>query len=174
MNRKALVLLILLLLGVGILFMMPSGQKGPAKAAKGLAAPDFMLQDLDGKTWKLSDLKGKVVLLHFWATWCDTCKEENPTLMNLIRLEKDNPGFVVLTVLYRDTPENAARYRTSTGFTPPVLIDTTGAASSYGLTGVPESFIIDTKGVLREKIIGPMQWDTPQARQRLSAIAQGA
>ncbi len=84
-------------------------------AAVGSQAPDFTLQDLKGKVWRLSELKGKVVLLHFWATWCSTCEQENPTLQNLLLAERDNPQFVVLSVLVRDEADGARAYMAKRG-----------------------------------------------------------
>jgi peroxiredoxin len=140
----------------------------PEKATVGLTAPDFTLVDLEGTTWKLSDLQGQVVLVNFWATWCPPCLEEMPSMENLYRtMPKDS--FTMLAVLYKDDPAAAENLKKSRGFSFPVLVDPeerTGQA--YGLTGVPETFIVDKIGVLREKFIGPVQWDGPPARQMLA------
>ena len=137
------------------------------KATVGLTAPDFTLVDLQGKTWKLSDLRGQVVLVNFWATWCPPCLEEMPSMEKLYRSMSPD-SFKMVATLYKDEPEAAQRLVSSKGYTFPVLLDPdekTGQA--YGLTGVPETFIIDRIGVLRKKFIGPVQWDTPPARQML-------
>ena len=138
------------------------------KATVGLTAPDFALQDRNGNTWRLSDLRGQVVLVNFWATWCPPCLEEMPSMENLYRtMPKDS--FKMLAVLYKDDPAAADRLTSSKGYTFPVLVDPDEKAGQiYGLTGVPETFIVDKIGVLREKFIGPVQWDAPPARQMLA------
>ncbi|MCE5312156.1 MAG: TlpA family protein disulfide reductase [Nitrospiraceae bacterium] len=171
MNNKGLLLLIILIAGIAAIFFAV-GRDGSQslKASTGLEAPDFSLTDLDGKVWKLSDLRGKVVFLNFWATWCDSCKTENPTIQNLINLEKNNPDFVFLTILYNDRADNAREYMRKNSFTFPVLIDNAKTAKNYGLTGVPETFIIDAKGIVRDKIVGPFRWDSPDAQQAISKL----
>lgn len=85
MKRKGILLLIILALGVALFSFIFGGkveQPAKKKAAIGLSAPDFELKDINGKMWRLADLRGKVVLVTFWATWCDSCKEENPALRN--------------------------------------------------------------------------------------------
>lgn len=139
----------------------------PDTATVGLTAPDFSLVDLEGKTWKLSDLRGQVVLINFWATWCPPCLQEMPSMENLYGSLANEP-FKMLAVLYKDETAAAKKLTTANNFTFPVLIDPeekTGQA--YGLTGIPETFIVDKIGVLREKFIGPVEWDAPPARQML-------
>src|SRR5208283_393633 len=144
MKKKAILLLFIFAIGVvSIIFLAKTKDGGKnEKAVVGLDAPIFNLRDLDNRTWRLSDLKGKVVLLNFWASWCDSCKEENPSLQKLISAEKGNDNLVFA-----------------------VLIDHDGSiAGKYGITGVPETYIIDRRGTLKEKIIGPTQWDSPEMR----------
>jgi DsbE subfamily thiol:disulfide oxidoreductase len=147
--------------------MLTACGKPPQLATVGKPAPDFSLTDRQGRTWKLSKLKGQVVLVNFWASWCPPCREEIPSMENLYRsLPADR--FKMLSILYKDEPAAADTLAATLGVTFPVLVDPgdkTGLA--YGLTGVPETFIVDKKGILREKFIGPRQWDTPQARQML-------
>ncbi|MEW5744351.1 MAG: TlpA disulfide reductase family protein [Nitrospirota bacterium] len=171
--RKGIILLAILVTGIaGVLLLVTKEEpRQPVTAAKGLEAPPFELADLEGKTWRLADLKGKVVLLNFWATWCDTCKQENPSLQALMNAEKENDRFVFLTVLYKDTPANAKEYLKANGFTFPVLIDTNNVGRAYGLTGVPETFLIDKRGIIQEKVIGPMEWNTPEVRAVLAKLA---
>jgi len=141
--------------------------KTPQVATVGKPAPDFSLVDRQGRTWKLSRLRGQVVFVNFWASWCPPCREEMPSMENLHRsLPADR--FKMLSILYKDEPAAADTLAATLGITFPVLVDPgdkTGLA--YGLTGVPETFIVDKKGVLREKFIGPRQWSSPQARQML-------
>lgn len=138
------------------------------KMVVGQLAPDFVLDDLKGKTWKLADLKGKVVLVKFWATWCPPCREEMPTLEALYQ-SMPREEFEILAILTNDDPRLAERFVQRAGVTFPILIDPDSkVAASYGVTGVPETFIVDPYGMLREKFIGGRPWDSPMARKLVS------
>lgn len=155
----ALLCLTLLLAGCG---------PGPQVAQIGSPAPDFTVVDLKGKEWNLADLKGRVVFLHFWATWCPSCRDELPAIQRLHALLPEEQ-FTTLTVLYNDDPGLAKSMAGQIGATFPVAVDPNGkAAQAYGLTGVPETYIIDKQGVLREKFVGAVHWDSPGALQMLS------
>ncbi len=144
------------------------GQKKTMKtAAVDKPAPDFSLVDLQGKTWTLSDLKGQVVFVNFWATWCPPCIHEMPSMQSLYTaLPKDR--FKMLAILNKDDPAIAKEFAEKFNITFPILDDRKDLVGSrYGLTGVPETFIIDRQGIIREKFIGPAQWDSPEAIQLL-------
>jgi len=137
----------------------------PKVATVGEPAPGFSLVDRQGKTWKLSELRGQVVFINFWASWCPPCREEMPSMQ---RLYGAVPGesFKMLSILYKDEPAAGDKLTEAFKLTFPVLIDPGDkTAQAYGLTGVPETFIVDKAGVLREKYIGPRVWDSPQARE---------
>ncbi len=126
----------------------------------GKAAPDFELPDLSDQVVRLSDFRGKVVFLNFWATWCKPCREEMPSMEVLHRtLEKE--GLVVLAVSIDrvTTKQNIPPFVKSLNLSFPILVDSWGQTDKkYKLMGVPETYIIDEEGVLREKIIGPRDW----------------
>ncbi len=170
MKNKGVILIILLLLGIAAVFGMRgiSGHS-PKKAAVGLEAPGFTLKDTEGRIWKLADLRNKVVLVNFWASWCDSCKEENPSIQRLFNAGKGNDKLVILSVLFKDDPAKAMEYMKTNGFNYPVLMDDQNLSSQYGLTGVPETFIIDKKGFIKQKVVGPIMWDSPEVR---TAIVQ--
>jgi DsbE subfamily thiol:disulfide oxidoreductase len=172
MKSKAFILIALLIGGLAavILLAKTSDSPPPPKATIGLPAPAFELRDTEGRTWKLSDLKGKVVFVNFWASWCTTCDLENPSIQNLINVYRGNDKLVVLSILFRDDPQKALDYLRRKGFTFTVLLDSGTAASEYGLTGVPETYIIDRKGILAHKIIGPSQWDSPEVIANLKKL----
>lgn len=135
-----------------------------AAVEEGKPAPMFTLKGLDGKIVNLSDLKGSVVLINFWATWCPPCKGEMPSLQKLYAVMMDDPKFVMYGILYKDDPVNAQRFTKENGIMFPMLVDSNYSASgAYGITGVPETYIIDKKGLLRQKIIGPAEFDSPDA-----------
>ncbi|HMK61790.1 MAG TPA: TlpA disulfide reductase family protein [Dissulfurispiraceae bacterium] len=141
------------------------------RAVAGMSAPDFTLPDISGKTWRLSDLRGKVVLINFWATWCDSCKEENPSLQRFVSAEKENKNLVVLTILYNDSPENATQYLKNNHFSFNVLIDDRKTSLEYGITGVPETFVLSKSGSLKNKFIGPVNWDDPDVKAAIDKLA---
>ncbi|HEX8947413.1 MAG TPA: TlpA disulfide reductase family protein [Dissulfurispiraceae bacterium] len=171
MKGKGVILLIILAIGIAAVVVLTKTESVPKKAAVGLEAPAFELKDMQGRPWKLSDFKGKTVLLNFWASWCDSCKEENPSLQRLIDMEKGNARLVPVTVLFRDDPAKAAEYMKANGISFPVLLDDKNIALQYGLTGVPETFIIDSKGVVRQKIVGPIAWDAPEVKAALDKLS---
>ncbi|MDX9714171.1 MAG: TlpA disulfide reductase family protein [Dissulfurispiraceae bacterium] len=174
MNKKSFMLLALVITGLAIILLTTSKEKSSdSKAAAGLKAPELNLTDLDGKTWKLSDLRGKVVFINFWATWCSSCKPEKEMVQELVTAEKDNPDFVFLTVLYNDSPDRARDFMKQHNYTFPVLVDNASVSGSYGITGVPETFIIDPSGILRDKIIGPYRWNTSEPRLAIARLLKG-
>lgn len=127
-------------------------------------APEVSVVSLaNGSTLKLSDLKGKVVLLNFWATWCPPCREEIPSMMKLNKFMAGKPFQMVAVSIDEGGKEVIDSFFKETGFSLPTYQDASGASSkSYGVTGVPESFIIDKQGVLVKKIIGGAAWDSPE------------
>ena len=140
---------------------------GPTLLKKGDPAPDFSLVDLQGKTWTLSELKGQVVFINFWATWCPPCLKELPSMEKLYTaLPKDK--FKMVAVLNKDKITLADFVANQKRITIPILDDSKNVAgSNYFLTGLPETFIIDKQGTLVEKFIGPAQWDAPQYFQMI-------
>lgn len=142
--------------------------EAPVKRTIGKPAPDFVLKDTTGKTWRLADFRGKVVFVNFWATWCPPCRAEMPSMQKLHQsLPADS--FQMLTILSNDRAELAEKFVAAIGFSAPVLLDPENDAYwAYGLTGVPETYIVDKQGILREAVIGPMHWDSPEARRMLA------
>jgi peroxiredoxin len=143
------------------LFIAACGQE-PKVAKVGEPAPNFSLVDRNGIPWTLSELKGQVVFINFWATWCSPCREEMPSMQTLYTmLPKDK--FKMLAILYNDYPELADTFAAELDLTMPILHDRDNKiGQKYGLIGLPETYIVDKQGVLREKFIGPSQWDSPE------------
>ncbi|MEJ2031927.1 MAG: TlpA disulfide reductase family protein [Deltaproteobacteria bacterium] len=163
-----------LLTGLLLLTAMTFGceKRPPAKAkvaTVGQPAPDFILSDLHGKKWRLSDLRGKEVFLNFWATWCPPCRGEMPDMEALHReMTLTAQPFQMIAVLSNDDPRRAAGFARKLNLTFPILVDEEGkAGAEYGITGVPETYIIDAHGILRAKFIGPRPWNSPGAKELL-------
>jgi peroxiredoxin len=158
MKYKGLILMAVMAVATAALFMSPEKKEFSEIAVVGEPAPQFELMDETGKLWRLSDLKGKAVFINFWATWCTTCKAEMPHKARLSEMMKDRP-LQMFGVLFRDDPSNLPAYFKKNVVTSPTLIDPGNAmAKLYGITGVPESFLIDKEGILRERFVGPREW----------------
>jgi len=162
MKHKSIILIIVIAVAAAAIFLAPGEKSYKTIMAVGIPAPAFELRDSTGRLWKLSDLKGKVVFINFWATWCTTCKAEAPHKTTLFNTMQGKP-FQMLGVLYRDSPSNLPGYSMKIPVSAPTLIDPDNAmAKLYGITGVPESFILDKEGILRERLIGPKEWSSPE------------
>jgi peroxiredoxin len=131
----------------------------------GREAPDFALRNAEGEIVRLGDLRGKVVFVNFWATWCGPCKEELPDIQKLYD-EKRAEGLEVLAVNYQDNAEDARAFFTDLGIDLPMLLDSNGAVyDQYRLQGLPDSFFIDRDGNLAAVHYGFLNED--KMRQRL-------
>ena len=122
----------------------------------GSPAPEIVLKDLQGRDVKLSDLRGKVVLVNFWATWCKPCKEEMPAMQASYDKLRDKGFFVLAVNELEDTARVAEHIRTH-GHTFEVVMDHNNqVANVYGVVGLPASFLIDPQGIVRERIAGSL------------------
>jgi peroxiredoxin len=120
----------------------------------GTAAIDFNCQDLNGQTWSLDKVKGKVVLLRFWADWCPYCRYEMPVIDKYYR-KLNKEGFLVLAVNVKQSPEVALAFTAQLDITFPVPLDPDGKmAKRYGVYAIPTNFLIDRQGIIREILIG--------------------
>ena len=172
MKLKSVILVVIFIVAIAlILFSVKREETPKTKAVVGLTAPEFSLYDPSGKTYTLSELRGSVVFINFWATWCPPCIEEMPSIQNLYNGFKDKKEFRMVTILYKDDYNKAMAYMKQNNYTLPVLIDREGkSAKAYGVTGVPETYIVDKQGVLREKVIGPADWNSTQADSLISNL----
>ncbi len=120
----------------------------------GTAAIDFNCQDLKGQTWSLDKVRGKVVLLRFWADWCPYCRYEMPVIDKYYR-KLNKEGFLVLAVNVKQSPEVALAFTAQLDITFPVPLDSDGKmAKRYGVYAIPTNFLIDRQGIIREILIG--------------------
>ena len=143
-----------------IIFSRPgagsSAYSAPPSPRIGFAAPDFTLDTLDGGTVTLSELRGRAVLLNFWASWCLPCRTEMPAIERVHqRLNDQGLAVIGLNVTSQDTEAAARAFAQEYGLTFPIALDREGRASAqYDLMGLPSTYFIDRDGVVREVIVG--------------------
>lgn len=157
---------------VVLLAAFAAGCTSKEPAAVGLHAPEVDVRDaVTGQRLSADDLKGKVVLVNFWASWCPPCREEMPSVEALHRSLMSRPDFRMVTILYNDSNLNGVGYMKQNGYTFPVYEDNNGnTARRYGITGVPETYLIDKKGLMKRKIIGAIDWNSPEEKASLLAL----
>ncbi len=128
-------------------------------------APAFELPGLDGQKQSLASLRGKVVLLHFWATWCPPCLEELPSLYRMHDALKGEKDFVLLTVSVDDKPKSVNDFFAKHQVPPlPVVVDPSKKVPlAYGTTKFPETYLIGRDGKLRFRFVNKRDWASPAA-----------
>jgi peroxiredoxin len=144
------------ILGLGLIgaLSVNGWSMGSRVPVVGTTAEDFQLVDLKGKTQSLNAYRGKVVLLNFWATWCKPCTKEMPAMQATYDQLADK-GFVVLAINELEDDAKVREHITQYGHTFPVLMDRDNkVANQFGVYGLPVSFFIDERGVVREYIKG--------------------
>jgi cytochrome c biogenesis protein CcmG/thiol:disulfide interchange protein DsbE len=172
--KKNFVLIIFIAAAVLLVVsLIPKGQRGLRIIGEGDRAPDFSLTALDGKQVSLPDLRGKIVMVHFWATWCPPCVDEIPTIDKLYRT-LSGKDFAILAVSVDEGGAGAvASFMQRNGLALPALIDPAGSvAKRYGTFKFPETYIIDRAGIVKYKVIGPRDWSdaaTVKALQEMAA-----
>ena len=146
----------------------------------GSPAPDFRAATLDGaspgRTKTLADYRGQVVLLNVWATWCGPCRVEMPSIEALHRAYGADGLHIVAVSIDDAGQEKAVRdFARELGLTFEILHDPTGdIQKSYQTTGVPETFVIGPDGVIRKKIIGAADWNSPANRALVAQLLADA
>jgi cytochrome c biogenesis protein CcmG/thiol:disulfide interchange protein DsbE len=147
------VLILIVFVGLLALRLLQTNQTEQRAAGE---APPFTFTTFDGETISLDDLRGQGVVLNFWASWCDPCREEAALLEATAQQEKEN-GIVFVGLDYLDQEPQARQYLAEYGITYPNGPDLQSAAARrYGIKGVPETFFIDPTGKIQEVIIGPI------------------
>jgi len=168
MDYRGVILVFLMIAGGLVLFLLnrngtyyPQGKQ--VSIAVGIPAPDFTFPDINGKMVSLSDFRGKVVLVNIWATWCPPCVEEMPSMKTLYQKLKEKDFEILAVSIDTLGLEAVAPFMKKYNLAFPALIDSAGTiGQTYGITGVPESFVVDKNGILVKKIIGPLDWANPE------------
>ena len=137
----------------------------------GKRAPAFALPALDGGRVSLGDLRGRVVMLYFWASWCPYCAKELPSAIETVQRELADRGLDVLAIDIQEPPDKVAAWVKQRKVTTRVLLDGEGTVSQlYGVTGTPTVFLIGRDGRLVAKAPGTKPWAGPQGRELLGTL----
>jgi cytochrome c biogenesis protein CcmG/thiol:disulfide interchange protein DsbE len=168
-TRTPLHLPVIIGLLAGLLAPLVGCYSGSHPLRIGSDAPDFSVQDSDHAI-SLSQFRGQVVVLNFWATWCPPCIEETPSMVKMQTHLKDK-GVVVLAISVDADDAAYHRFLKSYNVNMVTVRDEARKASSlYGTFGWPESYVIDRKGVIRRKFIGAVDWTSPEIVEYLSKL----
>jgi peroxiredoxin len=133
-------------------------------------APPFSLKCLDGNTIALRDLKGKPILLKFWATWCPTCKEELPVMEKFSAGKRDQLTILLLAI-DGEKEKKVQRVVKENKVTLPVLLDEKEKiARTYGVKFIPAAFLVDREGMLIGTIVGEREWSSPEAWSAIKEV----
>ncbi|MGH7906376.1 MAG: peroxiredoxin family protein [Candidatus Binataceae bacterium] len=147
---------------------------GAPPISAGQMAGQFTLQDLNGRTVSLKSLRGKVVFLNVWATWCGPCREEMPSIETLYNEFKNNKNFVILAISQDTAGESVVKqYVDSNGYHFEVLLDPQNTVGEeYNVSGVPETFIIDRDGRIVAHHMGAFDWSRADFREALKELLE--
>ncbi|MDR2842094.1 MAG: TlpA family protein disulfide reductase [Spirochaetaceae bacterium] len=178
MNKKIIFALTFSFLAGLLLYadQMPSAVKDAFEKAglpvlkEKMQPKDFTLKLVDGKTVTLSALKGKIVFLNFWATWCPPCRAEMPSMEILYQHFKDK-GLEFVVVDLRESKEEVEKYFTENKLTFPSALDSTGSVSNdYNVRAIPTTYIIDRDGQIVVSSVGARNWNTPAMIKAFEAL----
>jgi peroxiredoxin len=161
-KRNTLVLIVVVVVVLAMLVAARRARQNRAAAGptlsiadvKGKSAPDFTLPTIDGKQVKLSDLRGKAVLVNFWATWCGPCKLEIPWFLDLQK-QYGSQGLVILGIAMDDNPDVVPKFAQEMKIDYPILIGNEAVAEQYGgVEGLPQTFYVGRDGKIVRKVAG--------------------
>jgi peroxiredoxin len=162
-----------LLLGLCGLRLANGGELGTLVAVPDRpAAPAFTLLDLNGKVQALAAYRGRVVIVNFWATWCEPCRKEMPSLERAWTQARER-GLTVLAVNWGDPAEAVEAFLKTTPVSFPVLLSGDGEIlAQWSVKGLPTTFVLDPDGRIAYRVTGDLVWDEPPLLARLLALAK--
>lgn len=178
MRRLLLVVVVLSLVAGSIYLGATSSSRPnyePVKPVElGEEAPDFQLEDNSGNKVSLSSLRGKVVMINFWATWCPPCRAEMPS-MEKLNQAMAGEDFVMLAINIEENGRTAvAEFLKNSPHSFPILYDEEGVVQKlYGVYKFPESFVIRKDGIIDDKVIGAIDWAHPETIAYFKELAKG-
>jgi peroxiredoxin len=161
-------------LGIALLaaaaWIVATGERAAPPVEDGLPAPSFAVARLGGGEISLAALRGKVVLVNFWATWCAPCEQEMPAMQRLYA-QLAPRGFELVAISVDESAEPVQKFRERLALTFPIGLDPEKeAAQRYQSLRFPESFLIDREGVLVARYIGERDWDAPEYTGRIARL----
>ncbi len=148
------------------------GLTGPAYVVSNWSGPvsAFSLPDTSGRIWQSPDLRGRAVLLNFWASWCEPCRAEMPTLQQVADLYGPDK-LLVLAINFKEPAARAIQFAKSTGVTLPVLLDSDGrTARQWGVKVFPTTLTLDSQGRPRQRVQGEVDWTSNAAEQLIAGL----
>ncbi len=141
---------------------------------KKVKAANFTLKDINGKEVKLEDYRGKIVFLNFWATWCQPCRAEMPSMEKLYTKFKDQ-NFIMLAVDYQESSRVVKEFSEKLSLSYPILLDSDGTVGSkYGAFAIPVTYLIDQQGYLIGKAVGPRDWASNESFELFNHLLKTA
>jgi peroxiredoxin len=162
----------LLIILISFIWVVTNPLQAKVFADERKQAPDFSLQDINGKNLSLSSLRGKVVILSFWATWCPSCKEEMPRF-NKLYSEMKSRGLEIVAVSSDYSLGYLKDYLSDKHFNFTVLFDGKRTVTrQYEIPYLPVTFLIDKKGLIVEKIPGEFEWPSAEMQEKLEKLLQ--
>jgi len=173
MSKTNLAKLILFLVIVGVVLYFALRLRTPHPVVVGDSAPRFILPSLSRGTIGLSDFRGQVIVLNFWATWCPPCIEETPSLENFA-VEMREKGVTVIGVSVDEDRTAVQKFVERFRVSYPIALDSNQTvATRYGTFKFPETYIIDRNGKVVEKVIGAINWQDPRMLSFIQDLARG-
>lgn len=162
--------LLLLLLSLATIPSMASERSPLKPLTERIPAPDFTLQDMDGATHRLSDYRGRVVVVNFWATWCPPCRREMPSMQRA--WERLTPeGIALLAIDVGEDEETIFSFSGEFTLEFPLLLDSDGSAvEQWPVRGLPTTFIIDPEGRIAYQAVGGREWDDPAILAQIRSL----